>query len=147
MYRPNANSLSDSRPFRDAESQIRDLTQDFAISFNTGNYDQAVGMFANDGVLMVPDHQAAYGQKSVERLLRRIGETEYGGLRLDTTRVEHSGDMAMEIGQFSAVARTADGTMMPESGKYVKVWRRLGVWLIIADCWSRTLEQASDRAA
>src|ERR1035437_5572381 len=86
MYRPNASSLSDSRPFRDAESQIRDLTQDFAISFNTGNYDQAVGMFANDGVLMVPHHQAAYGQKSVERLLRRIGETEYGGLRLDTTR-------------------------------------------------------------
>src|ERR1035438_536784 len=95
MYRPNASSLSDSRPFRDAESQIRDLTQDFAISFNTGNYDQAVGMFANDGVLMVPHHQAAYGQKSVERLLRRIGETEYGGLRLDTTRVEHSGDMAL----------------------------------------------------
>jgi ketosteroid isomerase-like protein len=147
MYRPNASSLSDSRPFRDAESQIRDLTQDFAISFNTGNYDQAVGMFANDGVLMVPHHQAAYGQKSVERLLRRIGETEYSGLRLDTTRVEHSGDMAMEIGQFCAVARTADGTMMPESGKYVKVWRRLGVWLIIADCWSRTLEEASDRAA
>ncbi len=27
---------------------------------------------------------------------------------------------------------------MPEHGKYVKVWRRLGAWLIVADCWSRT---------
>jgi hypothetical protein len=45
------------------------------------------------------------------------------------------------------VTRKLDGTSIPERGKYVKVWRRLGVWLIIADCWSRTQEVASDRAA
>jgi ketosteroid isomerase-like protein len=83
----------------------------------------------------------------VERLLRQLGEAEYSGLRLVTTRVEHSGEMAMEIGQFSAAARKADGTITPERGKYVKVWRRLGAWLIIADCWSRTVEAANDRAA
>jgi uncharacterized protein (TIGR02246 family) len=129
------------------QSQIRDLTQDFVTAFNTGNYDQAASMFASDGVLMVPHHESVYGQKPVERLLRLLGEAEYTGLRLVTTRVEHSGDMTMEIGQFSAVTRRLDGTTMPERGKYVKVWRRLGVWLIIADCWSCTQEVASDRAA
>ena len=147
MYRPYTSSLSDARPFRDVQSQIRDLTQDFATAFNTGNYDQAAVLFASDGVLMVPHHEAAYGQKFVERLLRQLGEAEYSGLRLVTTRVEHSGEMAMEIGQFSAAARKADGTITPERGKYVKVWRRLGAWLIIADCWSRTVEATSDRAA
>jgi ketosteroid isomerase-like protein len=147
MYRPYTSSLPDSRLLRDVESQIRDLTQDFATSFNTGNYDQAASMFANEGVLMVPHHEAAYGQKAVEQLLRRVGDSEYSGLRLVTTRVEYSGEMAMEIGQFSAVARKADGTMAPERGKYVKVWRRLGAWLIIADCWSRTVEATGDRAA
>lgn len=147
MYRPYANSLPDFRPFRDAESQIRDLTQDFATAFNTGNYDQAAGMFAADGALMVPCHEARYGQKPVEQLLRQLGEAEYCSLRLETTRGEHSGDMAMEIGQFSAVVRNTDGTNAPARGKYVRVWRRLGVWLIKADCWSRTLEVASDRAA
>lgn len=147
MYRPYTSSLSDPRPFRDVHSQIRDLTQDFATAFNTGNYDQAAGMFASDGVLMVPQHEAANGQKPVERLLKQLGEGGYNGLRLATTRVEHSGEMAMEIGQFSAVTRKTDGTMMPERGKYVRVWRRLGVWLILADCWSRTQEVADDRAA
>jgi ketosteroid isomerase-like protein len=147
MYRPYASSLPNSRPFRDAQSQIRELTQDFATAFNTGNYDQAAAMFANDGVLMVPRHEAAYGQKPVERLLRQLGEAEYSGLRLETTRVEHSGEMAMEIGQFCVAARNADGTVAPERGKYVRVWRRLGAWLIIADCWNRTLESANDRAA
>jgi ketosteroid isomerase-like protein len=147
MYGPHPNSQSNFRQFRDVESQISDLTQDFVTSFNTGNYDQAAGMFAADGALMVPCHEAQYGQKPVEQLLRQLGEGEYGSLRLETTRVEHSGDIAMEIGQFSAVARKADGTDVSERGKYVRVWRRLGVWLIKADCWSRTQVVASDRAA
>ena len=147
MYRPYAGSLPEARPSDDAEFQIRNLTQDFATSFNTGNYDQAAAMFASDGVLMIPHHETMYGQKEVERLLRRVGDKQYGSLRLETTRVERSSDMAMEIGRFSAASREADGTMVPERGKYVRVWRRLGAWLIIADCWSRTLEAAGDRAA
>ena len=73
----------------------------------------------------------------MERLLRQLGEAGYSDLRLETTRVEHSGDMAMEVGRFSVVVRKADGTEAPERGKYVKVWRRLGVWRLMADCWSR----------
>jgi len=147
MYRPYTSTLSDLRPTRDVESQLRNLTQDFATSFNTGNYDQAAAMFAADGVLMASHHEAAYGQKQVERLLRQMGESGYGDLRLDTTRVDYSGDMAMELGQFTAIVRQADGTMVPERGKYVKVWRRLGAWLIMADSWSRTAQAVSDRAA
>jgi ketosteroid isomerase-like protein len=147
MYRPYTSPSVESRPFRDVESQLRDLTQDFQTSFNTGNYDQAAGLFANDGVLMAPQYEAAYGQKAVERLLRQLGEAGYGDLRLETTRVEHSGDMAMEVGRFSAIVRRADGTLMPERGKYVKVWRRLGVWRLMADCWSRTAMAVDERAA
>jgi uncharacterized protein (TIGR02246 family) len=147
MYRPYTSPSVDSRPFRDVETQLRDLTQDLTTSFNTGNYDQAASLFASDGVLMAPHYEAAYGQKAVERLLRQLGEAGYSDLRLETTRVEHSGDMAMEIGRFSFAVRTADGIMTPERGKYVKVWRRLGVWRLIADCWSGTPVAASDRAA
>ncbi len=103
MYRPYTSPSVDSRPFQDVESQLRNLTQDFQMSFNTGNYDQAAGLFANDGVLMAPHHEAAHGQKPVERLLRQLSDDGYGNLRLETTRIECSGDMAMEIGRFSVV--------------------------------------------
>ena len=147
MYRPYSSTQADSRPFRDVESQLRDLTQDFAMSFNTGNYDQAAAFDAADGVLMAPQREPAYGPKPVERLLRQMGEAGYSDLRLETTRVDHSGDMAMELGRFTVIARQADGTMAPERGKYVKVWKRLGAWLIMAECWSRTALAAGDRAA
>jgi len=55
--------------------------------------------------------------------------------------------MAMELGRFSVVARQPDGTMAPERGKYVRVWKRLGAWLLMADCWSRTVPAVNDRAA
>ena len=147
MYRPYASSQPEFRPIVDVQSQLRDLTQDFATSFNTGNYDQAASYFASDGVLMAPLYEGAYGQKPVERLLRQMGEAGYSDLRLETTRVDHSGDMAMELGRFSFVVHKADGTLIPERGKYVKVWRRIGAWLIMADCWSRTSIAAKDLAA
>jgi ketosteroid isomerase-like protein len=147
MYRPYTSTQTDLRPFRDVESQLRDFSQDFATSFNTGNYDQAAGLFAQDGVLMAPHYEGAYGQKAVERLLRLLGEAGYSDLRLETTRVDHSGDMAMELGRFSVIVRKSDGTQIPERGKYVRVWRRVGAWLLMADCWSRTTMAANDRAA
>ena len=147
MYQPYPGSSADARPFRDVESQLRDFTQDFAMSFNTGNYDQGARLFANDGVLMAPHSDAAYGQKQVERALRQLADAGYNDLRLETTRVDCSGDMAMELGRFSVVVRQDDGTLVAEHGKYVKVWRRFGAWLIMADCWSRTTPAMSDRAA
>ena len=147
MYRPYPSSPADLRPLKDVESQLRDLSQDFATSFNTGNYDHAASLFAADGVLMAPDYEGAYGRKLVERLLRQLGEAGYSDLRLETTRVDYSGDMAMELGRFSVVVRKADGTTIPARGKYVRVWRRLGAWLLMADCWSGTPIAATDRAA
>lgn len=147
MYQPYPGSLAGARPLRDVESQLRDLTQDFAMSFNTGNYDQGASLFASDGVLMALHSEPAYGQKQVERALRQLADAGYNDLRLETTRVDHSGDMAMELGHFSVVVRQADGTLVQERGKYVRVWRRLGAWLMMADCWSRTTPAKTDRAA
>lgn len=139
MYRPYSSSLADSRPFLDVESLIRNLAQDFVTSFNTGNYDQSAALFAQDGAFMAPHHDPAYGPKAVERVLRQFGESGYEDLRLETVRVETSGDLAMEIGRYTVAVRQPDGTIVADRGKYVKAWRRLGVWLIVADCWSSNL--------
>jgi uncharacterized protein (TIGR02246 family) len=145
MYRPYSSSLADSRPFMDVESQIRGLSQDFVTSFNTANFDQVGALFANDGVFMAPHHEPAYGQKSIERLMREFSEAGYQDLRVETMRVEYSGDMAMETGRYSVAIRQDNGTTAADRGKYLKVWRRLGAWLIVADCWSSNLPVATGK--
>ncbi|HLW84138.1 MAG TPA: nuclear transport factor 2 family protein [Candidatus Sulfotelmatobacter sp.] len=139
MYRPYSGSLADQRPFMDVESQIRGLTQDYVTSFNTGNYDQIGALFTPEGVIMAPHMESAYGPKAVEKLARQMSDAGYESLRAETLRVEHSGDMAMEIGRYSMAIRQADGTTKADRGKYVKVWRRLGAWMIVADCWNSNL--------
>jgi uncharacterized protein (TIGR02246 family) len=139
MYRPYSSSLADSRPFMDVQSLIQNLAQDFVTNFNTGNYDQVAALFAQDGAFMAPHYEPAYGPKAVERLLRQFGDIGYQDLRLETVRVETSGDLAMEIGRYTVGIHQADGTILADRGKYVKSWRRLGVWLIVADCWSSNL--------
>jgi uncharacterized protein (TIGR02246 family) len=139
MYRPYSSSLADARPFLDVQSLLRNLAQDFVTSYNTGNYDQAAALFAADGAFMVPNQEPAYGPNAVERTLRQLGEAGYEDLRLETVRVESSGDMAMEIGRYTVALRQPSGVIVADRGKYVKVWRRLGAWLLAADCWSSNL--------
>jgi uncharacterized protein (TIGR02246 family) len=126
----------------DVQTLIRNLSKDFATSFNTGNFDQVAALFAQDGALMAPHHDPAYGPKAVERLLREFAEAGYEDLRLETIRVDSSADMAMEIGRYSLSIRRSDGTVLADRGKYLKAWRRLGAWLIVADCWSSNLPAA-----
>ena len=139
MYRPYSSPLGGSSASPDVESTIRGLSQDVCMNFNTANYDQAAMLFASDGMLMAPHHEAAVGPKAIERKLREFGDIGYQDLRVDTTRVDCSGDMAMEVGRYSLSIVKENGRQQSDHGKYVKVWRRLGAWRIVADCWSSNL--------
>jgi uncharacterized protein (TIGR02246 family) len=138
MYRP-ANSAQNSQPFLDVESTIRGLTQDFSTGFNTGNYDQVASLFASDGFFMAPHHEVAQGRKKIEHMLREYGEAGYQDLRFETIRVDYSGDMAVEVGRYTVAIQQANRTILVDRGKFLHAWRRFGVWLLIAGCWSRSL--------
>lgn len=139
MYRPYASPLEGTNSHRDVESTIRGLTQDFRTAFNTGNYDQVAALFAADGVFMAPNYEPVSGPKDIERMLRTLGDQGYQDLRVDTTRIEYSGDIAMELGRYTVSIVDGNGHAVTDQGKYLVVWRRLGAWRVAADCWSSNL--------
>ncbi len=139
MYRSSSGSASTVNSWLDVQSAIQGLTQDFATAFNTGNYDQAAALFTPDGFLMPPQREAVQGQKPIELMLRKLGEAGYQNLRLETIRVEESGDMAVEIGRYTVAVQQANGTTVADRGKFVQVWRRLGIWLMTTNCWNSDL--------
>ena len=139
MYRPYASPLEGMGSSTDVDSTIRGLTQDFRTAFNTGNYDQVAALFAGDGVFMAPNYEPVAGQKSIERMLRQLGDQGYQDLRVETTRIESSGDIAMEIGRYTVSIVEESGQTFIDQGKYLVVWRRLGAWRVAADCWSSNL--------
>ncbi len=134
MYRPPSGSSS----LLDVESIIRGLTQEFCLAFNTGNYDQVAELFASDGVLMLSHRESSQGSKGIERALRQYGDAGYQNLRFETTRVDYSGDMAIEIGRYT-VSLELRNTTVADAGKFLRAWRRLGAWRIVGDSWTSSL--------
>jgi len=143
MYRALSSGVSDPGPIRDVESMLRGFTQDFCTAFNTGNYDHAAALFNSDAVFMPPHRESSQGVKPIERVLREFGDNGYEDLRFETTRVDSSADMAVEIGRYSVTIRRGTN-IIADRGKYLRTWRRLGVWLITADCWSSSVPLQDD---
>ncbi len=141
MYRQQFPSppRMEPRPSTDVESSIRDLTKDLVMAFNTGNFDQAAALFAQDGVLKAPNQESVYGPKAIEGALRKLSEAGQDDLRAETIRVEASGEMAMEVGRYQVTIRQQNGTVVADRGSYLRVWRRMGVWRIVADFGSTQL--------
>jgi ketosteroid isomerase-like protein len=138
MYRSfaSATASASSRAFLDVDTLVAGQTQDLATAFNTSNYDQWAALFAPAGQLMPPGREAVQGAKAIEQVIRSLGESGYRDLRFETLRVDHSGDIAVEMGRYTAALSLENGTTTPERGKYLRVWQRLGTWLIVADCWN-----------
>ena len=134
-----AAPFSNSGSFADVETTIRNLTQDFCMAFNTGNYDQASALFAPDGVFMSPNQTPASTNKMIERTLQNFAENGYQDVRFETTRVECSGDIAVEIGRYRFTVSRADGSKITDEGKFLATWRRMGAWRILATSWSSNL--------
>lgn len=143
MYRPYASGVQAQSLFIDVESTIRGLTQDYSTAFNTGNYEQVAELFAADGLFMPPHREFAQGPQAIGGVLRRYGDAGYQDLRLETTRVDYSGDLAIETGRYTMAVRLENGATAADRGKFVHCWRRLGVWLMVADSWNSDLPQSS----
>jgi uncharacterized protein (TIGR02246 family) len=153
---PYGNAVPNLGRGTDVISAIRDANQDFCTAFNTGNYDQCANLFTSDGCFMAPNQETVQGNKAIERMLEKFRDMGYEDLRLETLRVDHSVDMAVEIGRYTVSIRQANGTTVVDRGKYLNAWRRIGAWLKSADCWSSDLplmtraaslsEQYHDRA-
>jgi len=139
MYRSYADTQADFHPILDVQTQLRNLTQDFATSFNTGNYDQAAALYAPDGILMCPHQEICVGPRAIEHRFRQLSEQGYEDLRCETTRVEFSGDMAVEVGRYTAAIPQGNGTIFADRGSFVHTWRRLGVWRMAAHSWNSSL--------
>lgn len=137
-----AGSGGPASPPGDAESAVRDLVQDFATSFNTGNYDHCAGIFVPEGQLIISHREVIQGQRAVERTLRELAESGYQDLRLHTVRVDAAGDRGIEIGRYTLSVRLPNSKLVMDHGNYLASWRRLGAWRIVTSCFSSSVPRS-----
>jgi uncharacterized protein (TIGR02246 family) len=115
---------------------IEAAVQRYVDASNQGDADALASLYADDAVLLPPDHEPVRGRAAIGDFWRQ-GTDE--GLEVTTLRVEVDGDLGYLVGRYHLPATDEEPA---DSGKYVMCLKRQldGAWKLTADIWNRSGE-------
>jgi len=107
---------------------------------NQGDVETLTSLYADDAVLLPPDHAPIEGRKAIEEFWRQGTDQ---GLRVTTLRLEVAGDVGYLIGRYNLPATAKE---QADSGKYVMCLKRQrdGAWKLTADIWNSSSNEDED---
>ena len=128
-------------PMSRGEAAVRRLTQEWVLACNTRQLDELIELYATDALVLRSNLPPIRGAVAVREFFYSSLEAGLGEVAVDPTRVEVSGDMAYEVGRYSALVPGATGKRREERGKYLWVFAKQpsGDWKLVAECWSSDL--------
>lgn len=128
-----------------SEAAVRRLTQEWVLACNTRHLDELIELYAPDALVLRSNLPPIRGAVAVREFFFASLESGLGEVALDPMRVEVSGDLAHEVGRYSALVPGTAGKRREERGKYLWVFSRQasGDWKLIAECWCSDLTLTS----
>jgi uncharacterized protein (TIGR02246 family) len=119
---------------------IEAAVQRYVDASNQGDADALASLYADDAVLLPPDHEPVRGRAAIGDFWRQ-GTDE--GLEVTTLTVEVDGDLGYLVGRYHLPATDEEPA---DSGKYVMCLKRQrdGAWKLTADIWNRSAEGDED---
>jgi ketosteroid isomerase-like protein len=120
------------------ETKAKADVRTWLASYNSGDVETIVAMYADDAILMAPGYPAAVGRDAIRELLTTdSAAARAAGVTLnavDNDTVGASGDLAWHSGSYTANDATG---MAVDSGNYLEVQQNIdGKWLIIRDIYN-----------
>jgi len=112
----------------------------YVTASNQGDADALAALYADDAVLLPPDHEPIQGRAAIGAFWRQ-GTDE--GLQVTTLTVEVDGDLGYLVGRYNLPATDEEPA---DSGKYVMCLKRQrdGSWKLTADIWNRSGDADED---
>ena len=118
---------------RSADRQaIEAAVSRYVAASNQGDAEALTELYAEDAVLLPPDHLPIHGRRAIGEFWRQGTDS---GLAVRTLRVEVDGSIGYLVGQYSLPQTEEEPA---DSGKYVMCLRRQrdGSWKLTADIWN-----------
>ena len=128
-------------PMSRGEAAVRRLTQEWMLACNTRQLDELLELYAPDAMVLRSNLPPLRGAPAVREFFFSALESGLGEVALDPIRVEVIGDVAHEVGRYSALVPGTTGKRREERGKYLWVFAKQsgGEWKLISECWSSDL--------
>lgn len=122
-----------SRPLESASRGAVEATVDrYVAASNEGDADGLTELYADDAVLLPPDHEPIHGRDAIAEFWRQGTDA---GLEVSTLRLEVDGELAYLIGRYRLPPTAEEAA---DSGQYVLCLKRQadGTWKLTADIWN-----------
>jgi len=128
-------------PMSRGEAAVRRLTQEWVLACNTRQLEELIELYAQDALVLRSNLPPIRGAIAVREFFYSSLEAGLGEVALDPMRVEVFGDVAHEVGRYSALVPGATGKRREERGKYLWVFAKQpsGDWKLVAECWASDL--------
>lgn len=128
-------------PMTRSEAAVRRLTQEWVLACNTRQLDELLDLYAADALVLRSNLPLLRGAAAVREFFFSALESGLGEVALEPMRVEVVGDMAHEVGRYSALVPGTAGKRREERGKYLWVFAKQsgGEWKLVSECWSSDL--------
>jgi uncharacterized protein (TIGR02246 family) len=128
-------------PMSRSEAAVRRLTQEWVLACNTRQLDELLDLYAPDALVLRSNLPLLRGAAAVREFFFSAIESGLGEVSVEPIRVEVVGDMAHEVGRYSALVPGTPGKRREERGKYLWVFAKQsgGEWKLVSECWSSDL--------
>jgi uncharacterized protein (TIGR02246 family) len=128
-------------PMSRSEAAVRRLTQEWVLACNTRQLDELLELYAPDALVMRSNLPLLRGAAAVREFFFSALESGLGEVSIEPIRVEVVGDLAHEVGRYSALVPGTTGKRREERGKYLWVFAKQsgGDWKLVSECWSSDL--------
>jgi uncharacterized protein (TIGR02246 family) len=128
-------------PMSRGEAAVRRLTQEWVLACNTRQLDELIELYAADALVLRSNLPPIRGAMAVREFFHASLEAGLGEVAVDPMRVEVVGDVAHEVGRYSALVPGTAGKRREERGKYLWVFAKQasGDWKLVSECWASDL--------
>jgi uncharacterized protein (TIGR02246 family) len=128
-------------PMSRSEAAVRRLTQEWVLACNTRQLDELLDLYAPDALVLRSNLPLLRGAAAVREFFFSAIESGLGEVSVEPIRVEVLGDLAHEVGRYSALVPGTAGKRREERGKYLWVFAKQssGDWKLVSECWSSDL--------
>jgi uncharacterized protein (TIGR02246 family) len=135
-------------PMTRHEAAVRRITQEWVLACNTRQLDELLDLYASDALVLRSNMPVLRGAAAVREFFHSALESGLGEVAVEPIRVEVTGDLAHEVGRYSALVPGTVGKRREERGKYLWVFGRQsgGEWKLISECWSADLTLSSNES-
>jgi ketosteroid isomerase-like protein len=115
------------------ERALRKLRQEIVSAANAGDLERALACWSADARIMIEGRPPIEGSAALESARQRLASSRVVRFAMETERIDHSGNLAYELGRITMTLRGPDDKLVEKRGKYLDVWKKHGRsdWRII----------------